>query len=93
MGYKMKGWSGNQSSPAKQVQGKILTPKSKKRSSEHEAVSVYKGTDKSEKIADLEDRIEFIKEDIFNSDEATPEQKKNLASLERELSIIRKTGK
>tara|TARA_R110002124_G_scaffold39860_1_gene125552 strand:+ start:134 stop:499 length:366 start_codon:yes stop_codon:yes gene_type:complete len=72
----------------------ILTPKSKKRSSEHEAVSVYKGTDKYEKIADLEDRIEFIKEDIFNnSDKATSEQSKSLASLEKELSMIRKTGK
>jgi hypothetical protein len=71
----------------------ILTPKSKLRKSENKDTEVYKGTNKSEKIIDLEDRIEFIKENISNSGKATPEQKKNLASLERELSTIRKTGK
>lgn len=71
----------------------ILTPKSKLRKSENKDTEVYKGTNKSEKIIDLEDRIEFIKEDIFNSGKATPEQNKNLASLKKELSMIRKTGK
>ena len=54
------------------------------------ALTGGKGAPKSEKIADLEDRIEFINEDIFNTDkEATPQQKEDLAKLKQELAIIR----
>ena len=90
MAYKMKGFGGFGNSPAKQ-KGKILTPKSKLRKSEHEDTWIARGASKSGKINDLQDRIEFLTSDM--QENPTPQQKKDLASLRRELSMIRKTGK
>ena len=43
-----------------------------------------------EQINDLEDRIEFIKEDIFNQDgKATEQQKKDIATLQARLKKLR----
>ena len=96
MAYKMNGFSGFGNSPAKQKKDKILTPDSKLRKSENPDTWVYKGMSKQEKINDLEDRIEFLQGDIEGGG-AQPEQdpkkmSKDLASLKRELSTIRKTG-
>tara|TARA_R110002167_G_scaffold362134_1_gene581055 strand:+ start:530 stop:928 length:399 start_codon:yes stop_codon:yes gene_type:complete len=52
-----------------------------------------KGQPVSEKIADYEDRIEFINEDIYNQDEATPQQEKDLAKLKQELTILKRSNK
>ena len=50
----------------------------------------YKGDNKQEKINDLEDRIEFIKEDIFQQDgKATEQQKKDIATLQAMLKKLR----
>jgi hypothetical protein len=47
-----------------------------------------------ERIIDLEDRIEFIKEDIWNQDgKATKAQEKQLKKLKQELAILRKRKK
>ena len=44
----------------------------------------------TEQIIDLEDRIEFIKEDIFNQDgKATEQQKKDIATLQAMLKKLR----
>ena len=43
-----------------------------------------------EQINDLEDRIEFIKEDIFQQDgKATEQQKKDIATLQARLKKLR----
>lgn len=43
-----------------------------------------------EQINDLEDRIEFIKEDIFNQDgKATEQQKKDIATLQAMLKKLK----
>ena len=58
--------------------------------SEHPDTYVYDGTDTREKIIDLEDRIEFINEDIFNQEGgATEQQKQDLATLRAELAKLR----
>ena len=100
MGYKMNGWSGYQSSPIKQKDDeKIKGPKTqgniKLQPSENKdtALTGGKGQSLSEKIADYEDRIEFIQEDIFNTDKTTPQQKNDLAKLKKELAILRRGTK
>tara|TARA_A100001515_G_scaffold26043_1_gene19997 strand:+ start:166 stop:528 length:363 start_codon:yes stop_codon:yes gene_type:complete len=88
MAFKMKGMSfGN--SPVKQ---KGPVPKSNigLLETENKDTYVYDGSDLRERINDYEDRIEFIKEDIFNTDKTTPQQKKDLAKLNQELAILRK---
>ena len=96
MAYKMNGFSGFKSSPAKQKKDKILTPDSKLRKSENPDTWVYKGMSKVEKINDLEDRIEFLQSNLEGFG-AQPERdpkkmQKDIDSLKRELNIIRKTG-
>ena len=47
---------------------------------------------KQARITGLEDRISFIKEDIGNQDGgATEQQKKDMAKINQELAILRKT--
>jgi hypothetical protein len=79
MAYKMNGFGGFGNSPVKQ-----LLP------GEHKDTWVYEGEDKREKIIDLEDRIEFINEDIFNQDgKVTDTQKSTLSELKKRLSTLR----
>ena len=74
----------NVKSPAKQNGGGLLP-------SENPDTHVYKGDDMGEKINDLEDRIEFIKEDIINQEDgATDQQKKDIATLQSRLSNLKK---
>ena len=77
-------------SPAKQ-EGPIDEKQTKLQPSEHKDTYVTKDKSKSEKIIGLEDRIEFINEDIFNQDKATPQQTKDKAKLKQELAILRKS--
>ena len=59
--------------------------------SEMEGTWVYPGEDLHEKFYDLEDRIEFINEDIWNQDGvASDQQKKDLNKLKMERDIIHK---
>ena len=98
MTYKMKGSTFYGKSPFKQ-EGPIDEKQMKLQSSEHKDTWVYepgKGKtydkfDMSERIEDYEDRISFIKEDIFNQDgKATDQQKKDIARLTQEAQILRK---
>jgi len=88
-------------SPAKQ-EGPIDKKNPKLGESEHPDTWVYPGGDKSERINDLEDRIEFIREDIWNAQsgpadadadesQGSDKQKKDLAKLRQELAILRKS--
>ena len=56
--------------------------------SENPDTWVYPGTDLHERMADYEDRIEFINEDIFNQDAPTDQQTKDLAILQSELEEV-----
>ena len=52
---------------------------------------VKRDFNKEEKIIDLEDKIEFINEDIFNADgKMTPTQRVNLSKYKQELRAIKK---
>ena len=87
MAFKMKGFpmqdTALYSRKRKLKKGKTLK-------TEHEDTWVYKGENISEKITDLEDRIEFIKEDIFNQEGgATAKQKKDLAALKKRLAELK----
>ena len=99
MAFKMRGFPMIQgSSPVKQnkkVQGPKTEGNVKLQPSENKDVALTggKGKSTSEKIADYEDRIEFIKEDIFNAGKATPQQNKDLAKLEQELAILKRGTK
>jgi hypothetical protein len=58
--------------------------------SEMKGTYVTGSKDKAEKITDYEDRLEFIKEDIFNQDgKATEQQKKDMARIKRAISELR----
>jgi hypothetical protein len=79
----------------KSIQGPKTEGNIKLQSSENQDIALTggKGESTSEKIADYEDRIEFIKEGIFNTGKATPQQKKDLAKLKQELAITRRGNK
>ena len=80
MAFKMKGMSfGN--SPTKQNIGLLKT--------EMKGTFVYKGNNLRERINDYEDRIGFIKENIFNTGKTTPQQSKDIAKLKQELQVLR----
>ena len=87
MGYAMKGFSGFGNSPAKQTtQTGNVTPNYKKLlKSERDGVMVYEGKSNTEIQNDLEDRIEFINEDISNNGKATNQQKIDIAVLKGKL--------
>jgi len=58
--------------------------------SEMKGTYVTGSKNKSEKITDYEDRLEFIKEDIFNQDgKATEQQKKDMARIKQAISELR----
>jgi len=77
------------------VQGPKTEKNVKLQPSENTAITTSgKGEPVSEKIADYEDRISFIKEDIFNQDgKSTPQQKKDMDKLKQELAIARRGNK
>ena len=83
MAFKMKGFPKHMhGSPMKTGHDKLL--KSENPDSE------ITGGNITEQIIDLEDRIEFIKEDIFNQDgKATEQQKKDIATLQAMLKKLR----
>ena len=57
--------------------------------SEMEGTWVYRGEDLHERFNDYEDRIEFIKEDIWNQDDVpTDQQSKDLKILEHKRDMI-----
>jgi hypothetical protein len=86
--FQMKGWS-----PLHQ-EGPVDKKNPPVGKGENPDTWVYEGGDMRERIIDLEDRIEFIKEDIFNQDgKATKAQEKQLKKLKQELAILRKRNK
>jgi hypothetical protein len=80
--FKMMG-----SSPVKQkTKTGNVTPNNKKLlKSERDGVMAYEGKSNTEIQNDLEDRIEFINEDISNNGKATPQQKIDIAVLKGKL--------
>ena len=83
MAFKMKGFPKHMhGSPMKSGHDKLLK-------SENPDTEIT-GGNIIEQINDLEDRIEFIKEDIFNQDgKATEQQKKDIATLQARLKKLR----
>ena len=83
MAFKMKGFPKHtHGSPMKTGHDKLLP-------SENPDTEIT-GGNITEQIIDLEDRIEFIKEDIFNQDgKATEQQKKDIATLQARLKKLR----
>ena len=83
MAFKMKGFPKHKhGSPMKSGHDKLLK-------SENPDTEIT-GGNITEQIIDLEDRIEFIKEDIFNQDgKATEQQKKDIATLQAMLKKLR----
>ena len=83
MAFKMKGFPKHMhGSPMKSGHDKLLK-------SENPDTEIT-GGNITEQIIDLEDRIEFIKEDIFNQDgKATEQQKKDIATLQAMLKKLR----
>ena len=61
--------------------------------SEHKG-TVITGGNLREEITDIEDRISFIEEDIFNQDgKTTPQQRTDLAKLDQKLRALKKKRK
>ena len=89
MAYKMKGFGGFGNSPAKQ-KGPINKENPKLQPSEMEGTYVYKGDDMSEREIDLDERISFIEEDMFNDRGDKKQQNKDLKKLKHERDIISK---
>ena len=83
MAFKMKGFPKHMhGSPMKSGHDKLLK-------SENPDTEIT-GGNIIEQINDLEDRIEFIKEDIFQQDgKATEQQKKDIATLQARLKKLR----
>jgi hypothetical protein len=83
MAFKMKGFPKHMhGSPMKTGHDKLLP--SENPDTEITGGNIY------EEIIDLEDRIEFIKEDIFQQDgKATEQQKKDIATLQAKLKELR----
>ena len=83
MAFKMKGFPKHMhGSPMKSGHDKLLK-------SENPDTEIT-GGNIIEQINDLEDRIEFIKEDIFNQDgKATEQQRKDIATLQARLKKLR----
>jgi hypothetical protein len=94
MGYKMKGFGGFGNSPAKQ-EGPIDKENVKLQKGEMEGTWVYPGKDKSERMIDLEDRIEFLSSDIRGGSDRpgqnVADMKKSKKKLQQELAILRKS--
>ena len=87
--FKMMG-----SSPVKQkTETGNVTPNNKKLlKSERDGVMVYEGKSNTEIQNDLEDRIGFINEDIFNDGKSTPQQKIDIAILRGKLRKAKKAA-
>ena len=83
MAFKMKGFPKHMhGSPMKTGHDKLLP-------SENPDTEIT-GGNIIEQINDLEDRIEFIKEDIFQQDgKATEQQKKDIATLQARLKKLK----
>ena len=94
MGFKMKGFPMMAGSPLHQGRQRKLK-KGKTLKTEHKDTYVYKGENFSEKITDLEDRIEFIKEDIFSDQDgkSTNKQSKDIAAMEKRIAKLREQKK
>ena len=81
----MKGFGGFRNSPAKQTDSTRTRLKG-----EHPDLEIT-GDDKSGKIIDIEDRIEFLQSDISDSDDAAQKatMKKAVGTLQRQLAKLR----
>ena len=84
-------WGGKKKSPAKQ-EGPIDKKQMGLQKGEMEGTSVYSGKDKSERMIDLEDRIEFLSSDIEGGSDRPgqnmSDMKKARKRLQHELDIM-----
>ena len=89
MAFKMKHGKGSTFDYGNDSHLKQVAP-SYKKDKDGKTVEIT-GGNKNEKISDLQDRIGFIEEDIFNADgKMTPTQRADLANLKQKLRAIRK---
>ena len=94
MAFKLNGWSaftkqtrqGKASYEDEKIKEELLP-------SENKDTHKYKGGNIIEKLADVQDRIEFINEDISNNPPATKQQRDDLAKLHKEEVALRKQQK
>jgi hypothetical protein len=93
MAYKMKDFSGFKNSPAKQ-EGPIDKKNPKLQKGEMKGTSVYSGKNKSERMIDLEDRIDFLTSDIKGGSDRpgqnVSDMKKTRKKLQQELAVMKK---
>ena len=90
MAFKMRGFPTQATSALKQDNRQRKLKKGKLLKSEHKDTAVTGGS-LGEKINDLEDRIGFIKEDIFNQKGgATAKQNKDIKAMEKRIATLRK---
>ena len=69
--------------------GTAVFQKSRLLPSEHPDTYIYDGNLHIEKINDLEDRISFIREDMFNETGDSVQQKKDIATLQKQLKKLK----
>ena len=103
MGYKMKGYNYPGSSPAKKKKSYVKPEKEgkgkyhykktqhikKESPPEHKDLEVTKSS-VSERITDIEDRISFLKEDVFNGNKTKAEVAPMIAKLNVALKEVKK---
>ena len=95
MAFKMKGFSAFTKKKEKVTREKSDVENLPLQEGEDPDIEPYKGDVYEEKIADIEDRIEFVENDIKDeqSGKMKPEQRSALAALDQKLRELRKSKK
>ena len=95
MAFKMKGFSAFTKKEEKVIRKKSDVENLSLQEGEDTAVETYTGDVYEEKLANIEDRIEFIEQDIADEQggKMTPEQRATLAKLDQKLRELRKSKK
>tara|TARA_B100000902_G_C26824534_1_gene675669 strand:+ start:35 stop:325 length:291 start_codon:yes stop_codon:yes gene_type:complete len=95
MAFKMNGFSAFTKKEEKVIRKKSDVENVPLLEGEDPDTNIYKGDVYSEKIGDVEDRIEFIEQDIElrQDGKMKPEQRSALATLDQKLRELRKSKK
>ena len=92
MAFKMKGFSAFTKKEEKVTREKSDVENLPLQEGEDPDIEPYKGDVYEEKIADIEDRIEFVENDMGDG-KMTPEQRSALAALDQKLRELRRSKK